>query len=405
VSSSEISASQSAWNEFADQLKRIGDKVTGPTGARNGRERAEGYRYLMRLISAAHQLEMEVDRRHPALARMMTPIRKFKGDGTDTLYHEAKLDANLSYRVKVTRGQDIFFSATVYAHDETGAYYIVDDLVDDDIEWLTEGSETVAVLHLGDERPEGARNWIALKEKGPILFMRQYFPDFVDSTDIGRHRPAVFEIECLSDVAPPAPYSEADLADGLRRAIDFIEDATDVSIGLSIFAGLNLVSYEKTQQGQQVDATQISEGRMHIDEARHDDYTPEQLAAMVDPKLISNNLPGPGIQYLGAWFKLREDEAIEIRGRDVPCRYWSCQILTRYLESGDYRHHRVGINNRQVKLNDDGSFLIYASHQNPGVDNWISTQGYTNGHILIRTLLADPLMEASFSVVKLSDVH
>ena len=129
VSSSEISASQSAWNEFADQLKRIGDKVTGPTGARNGRERAEGYRYLMRLISAAHQLEMEVDRRHPALARMMTPIRKFKGDGTDTLYHEAKLDANLSYRVKVTRGQDIFFSATVYAHDETGDEAIIDGYI------------------------------------------------------------------------------------------------------------------------------------------------------------------------------------------------------------------------------------------------------------------------------------
>ena len=402
---SEMSVSQSAWNDFADQLKRIGEKVTGPTGARNGRERAEGYRYLMRLISAAHQLEMEVDRRHPTLSRMMTPIRKFKGDGTDTLYHEAKLDASLSYRVKVTRGQDIFFSATVYAHDEKGAYYIVDDLIDDDIAWQTVGSEDVAEIHLSAERPEGARNWIALKEKGPIFFTRQYFPDFVDSTDIGRHRPAVFEIECLSDVAAPDHYSEKELSEGLQRAIAFIDDATDVSIGLSIFAGLNLVSYEKTQQGQQADATHITEGKMHVDDERHDDYTPEQLAAMVDPKLVANNLPGPGIQYMGAWFKLRDDEAIKITGKDVPCRYWSCQILTRYLESGDYRHHRVGINNRQVKLGDDGSFVIYASHENPGVDNWISTQGYTNGHILIRTLLADPLMEASFSVVKLRDVQ
>jgi hypothetical protein len=405
VSNSEMSVSQSAWNEFADQLKRIGEKITGPTGARNGRERAEGYRYLMRLISAAHQLEMEVDRRHPVLARMMTPIRKFKGDGTDTLYHEAKLDASLSYRVKVIRGQDIFFSATVYAHDDAGAYYIVDDLIDDAITWQTRGAEEVAEIHLSAERPEGARNWIGLKENGPIFFTRQYFPEFVDATDIGRYRPAVFEIECLSDVAVPAPYCETDLAEGLRRAIDFIDDASDVSIGLSIFAGLNLVSYEKTQQGQRVDATHITEGKMRVDDDRHDDYTPEQLAAMVDPKLVANNLPGPGIQYMGAWFKLRDDEAIKITGRDVPCRYWSCQILTRYLESGDYRHHRVGINNRQVKLAGDGSFVIYASHENPGVDNWISTQGYTNGHILIRTLLADPLMEASFSVVKLSDVH
>ena len=396
--------SQRAWNDFLDQLKRIGGKITGPTGARTPRERAEGYRYLVRLLSAAHQLEMEVDRRHPVLARMMTPIRKFKGDGTDTLYHEAKLDADLEYVFSIRRGEDIFFSATVYAHDERDAYYIVDDLIDERIVWSTDGSDSVAEIHLSRARPEGVENWIELKERNPTLFIRQYFPEFVHATDSGRYRPAILNLECVSEVTAPDPLSEEGLAQGLERVIGFVEDATDVSIGLSIFAGLNLVSYEKTRGGQAADATQITEGKMHLDDERHDEYTPEQLAAMVDPKLVANNLPGPGIQYLGAWFRLRDDEAIKIEGRDVPCRYWSCQILTRYLESGDYRHHRVGINNRQVKLDADGSFVIYASHRNPGIDNWISTQGYENGHILIRTLLADPLMEASFSVVKISEI-
>jgi hypothetical protein len=405
TSEAQLFPSQVAWNDFADQLKRIGEKITGPTGARNDRERAEGYRYLVRLISAAHQLEMEIDRRHPSLERMMTPIRKFKGDGTDTLYHEAKLDEALSYRYRVRRGEDIYFSATVYAHDANDAYYIVDDLADEAIDWDEEDGRPVADIHLSAERPEGVRNWIQLKGRGPILFTRQYFPEFVHATDRGTYRPGVFDLECLSEVAKPEALSEAELAAGLQRVIDFIDDATDVSIGLSIFAGLNLVSYEKTKQGQAVDATHITEGKMHLDDERHDDYTPEQLAAMVDPKLVANNLPGPGIQYLGAWFQLGDDEAIVIQGKDVPCRYWSCQILTRYLESGDYRHHRVGLNNRQVKLRDDGSFVIYASHENPGVDNWISTQGYANGHILIRTLLADPLMEASFSVVKIADIE
>ena len=135
MSESEITPSQAAWNAFADDLKRIGEKVTGVTDARNGRERAEGYRYLIRLISAAHQLELEADRRRPTLSRMMLPIRKFKGDGCDTLYHEAKVDENLEYRFEVTRGDDIFFSATVYAYDERQAYYIVDNLVDDKIVW------------------------------------------------------------------------------------------------------------------------------------------------------------------------------------------------------------------------------------------------------------------------------
>ena len=404
MSDPDLSLSQTAWNTFADRLKQIGEKITGPTGARTPRERAEGYRYLVRLLAAAHELEMEYDRRHPRLARMMTPIRKFKGDGTDTLYHEAKLDETLAYEMTVRRGEGLFFSVTVYAYDENGSYYIVDDLIDEKIEWQEEGDDTVARIRLSAERPEGVANWIALKGERPILFTRQYFPEFVHATDAGAYRPAVMNVACISPVDVPEPYGEDDLAQGLERVVDFVEDATDVSIGLSIFAGLNLVSYEKTQEGQPVDATHIADGNLLLEGERHDDYTPAELAQMIDPKLIANNLPGPGIQYMGAWYRLRDDEAIRIRGKNVPCRYWSCQILTRYLESGDYRFHRVGINDRQVKMNDDGSFEIYASHENPGVDNWISTQGYPSGHILIRTLLADPLMEADFSVVKVAAI-
>ena len=396
--------SQAAWNEFTDRLKQIGEKITGPTGARSARERAEGYRYLLRLVSAGHELEMEADRRHPRMARMMTPIRKFKGDGTDTLYHEAKLDAGLDYRLRVRRGDDVFFSVTVYDRDDSGAYRIVDDLCDEAITWQDEDGEQVAWIQLGAERPEGVDNWVHVEGTRPFVFTRQYFPEFVHATDAGRYRPAHFAIECLSDPGVPDALTEQDLAEGLQRVIDFVDDASDVCIGLSIFAGLNLISYEKTQGGQAVDATQITEGRMHLDDERHDEYTPEELAAMVDPKLIANNLPGPGIQYLGAWFRLRDDEVIVIEGRNVPCRYWSCQILTRYLESGDYRHHRVGLNDRQVKLAGDGSFVIHACAEDPGVDNWLCTQGYTDGHIVMRTLLADPLMEARFSVVKLDQL-
>ena len=125
---------------------------------------------------------------------------------------------------------------------------------------------------------------------------------------------------------------------------------------------------------------------------------------MIDPKLVKNNLPGPGNQYIGGWFKLAPDEAICVEGKDVPCRYWNLQILTRYLESGDYRHHKVGIQKNQIVKDADESFRIYAAAVDPGTANWISTQGYTNAQILIRTLLAETPMEASFKVLKLSEI-
>ena len=118
--SDEITQSQALWNAFADQLKAIGDKIVGPTGAKGPQERAEGFRYLVALIAAAQELEMEVDRAHPRLTRMFTPMRSFIADGTDTLYHEAKLDESLSYEVAVRRGDDLFFSIVVYASDDEG---------------------------------------------------------------------------------------------------------------------------------------------------------------------------------------------------------------------------------------------------------------------------------------------
>ncbi len=399
MSDSPLSTSQQAWNDFTDELKRIGEKITGPTGARSERERAEGYRYLLRLIGAGHELEFEADRLRPELRRMMTPIRKLKGDGPDTLYHEAKLDPAHAYELEVERGEDLFFSVTVYARNEAGGFYVVDHLIDDDIEWSDRGGRPFAKVTVSADAAEGAPNTVRVAEREPVLFLRQYFPEPVHAVDAGRYTQAQLALRCTSEVPAPGPLDEQELAAGLRRVIDFVEDTADVSIGLSIYAGLNTVSAEKSIEG-----IEIAEGRMTDDPTEGGEHTPEELAAMVDPKLVSNNLPGPGIQYLGAWFRLADDEAVRITGTHVPCRYWSCQILNRYLESLDYRHRPVAINDRQVKLDAGGRFTIYASRENPGVDNWICTEGLHDGHIVLRTLLADPLMQAEFSVVKLAEI-
>ena len=404
-SKNEVSLSQSAWNRFTQELERVGHKIVGPTGARNPRERAEGYRYLVRLLSAAHQLEMDIDRKRPTLARMMTPIRKFKGDGPDTLYHEAKLDEDLEYEVYVRRGDDIFFSLTVYAYDENGAYKIVDGLFDHDMVFENVFGEQVAKFHISAEKPAHAVNWLRLEGARPILFSREYFPETVLAVDAGRYRSAIMNIECVSDVPPPHVYGERDLEAGLQRVLDFVEDATDVSIGLSIFAGLNLIVHESEKDGKKTAMTRIDDGVLIHETDQNSEHSPQELAQMIDPRLIANNLPGPGIDYLGAWFQIQPDEAIRISGIDVPCRYWSCQIMTRYLESADFRYDTIGINNLQIKKNEDNAFEIYASAENPGVENWICTQGYSNAHIVFRTLLAEIPMEAQFSVVKISDIE
>jgi len=401
MSKSEITPSQAAWNHLADELKRVGAKLVGPTGARGPRERAEGYRYLVRLIAAAQELVFEADRDRPSLARMFTPTRKFIAEGTDTIYHEAKLDAAQSYQMTIRRGDDLFFSVVVYAEDEDGDKLIVDDLKDEDIVFADVEGEQVAKIHISAERPGGGENWLKLDGRLPFILTRQYFPEFVTEVDAGKYRQAIMNIESTAKATAPAEYREEDLTEGIERMVAFMDDTLDSALGISAFVGLNMIEYERTATSP----TRIgADGNLVLDDESHEEYSPDELAEMVDPRVVANNLPAPGIGYVGAMFKLANDEAILIEGKDVPCRYWSAQILTKFLESGDYRYHRVAINNRQVEVDGDGRFRIYASHTNPGVRNWMSTQGYSRGQIVLRTLLAKEDMNAELSVVKLADI-
>ena len=393
---------QAAWNRFADHLKEVGEKIVGPIGARSPRERAEGFRYLTSLIAGGHELEMEADRAHPVLARAFTPIRSFVGDGPDTLYHDAKLDESLSYEFTIRRGDDIFFSIVVYASDDEGMRSMASFLIDKDIAFEEDGGDQVATIHISAEPPDGTKNWLKLEANQPFIMTRQYFPECVIEVDKGKYRPAIMNIECMDDVAPPKEYDLADLSAGLDRIVAFMHDTVDAGLGVSAIVGMSTIEYEGDAPSA---PTRIgADGQLVVEEGEHEEYTPDEVFEMIDPKVVANNLPGPGIGYSGVSFKLADDEAVLIEAKDVPCRYWSCQVFDHYLRAGDYRHHPVAINNRQTVYDEDGSFRLYACRDNPGVKNWISTEGRRRGQVVLRTLLAETDLLPEMSVIKVSDI-
>ena len=394
--------SQAAWNKFADQLKDVGEKIVGPIGARSARERAEGFRYLASLISGGHELEMEADRAHPVLARAFTPIRSFVGDGPDTLYHDAKLDESLSYEFTIRRGDDIFFSIVVYASDDEGMRSMVSFLIDKDIVFDDGDGVQVATIHISAERPEGAKNWLKLEARQPFIMTRQYFPESVIEVDKGKYRPAIMNIKCVDDPPAPPQYAVDELSAGLARIVAFMHDTVDAGLGVSAIVGMSTIEYESDEHST---PTRIgADGQLAVEEGEHEEYTPDEVFELIDPKVVANNLPGPGIGYSGVSFKLADDEAVLIEGKDVPCRYWSCQVFDNYLQAGDYRHHPVAINNRQTLYDEDGSFRIYACGENPGVKNWVSTEGRTRGQVVLRTLLAETDLLPEMSVIKVADI-
>jgi hypothetical protein len=56
-------------------------------------------------------------------------------------------------------------------------------------------------------------------------------------------------------------------------------------------------------------------------------------------------------------------------------------------------------------LEDDGSFRIVLSHQNPGVPNWLDTEGRPFGLVFWRYMLPiGPITTPAAAVVKLADL-
>jgi hypothetical protein len=79
--------------------------------------------------------------------------------------------------------------------------------------------------------------------------------------------------------------------------------------------------------------------------------------------------------------------------------------LNRHLQTYDYAHRQVSLNRAQTKVEPDGSFEIVIAHRDPGVANWIDTEGRPFGMVFWRFFLpAGPIETPQARVVAFSEV-
>jgi hypothetical protein len=99
--------------------------------------------------------------------------------------------------------------------------------------------------------------------------------------------------------------------------------------------------------------------------------------------------------YSMAPFVVKPGEALVMRGRYPKCRFANVVLWNRFLQTFDYMNpeRRVAINRAQTRLEEDGSFKIVIAHDDPGVPNWIWTEGRPFGQIFWRFLLPEEDIE------------
>jgi hypothetical protein len=320
------------------------------------RDIAEGHRYLLHLLTAGTELFVEGNPTHPEMAQIVSPTRKLMGDNADAYYFHASIAADGKYRVSGHNTGEIYLSLTVHSGDEPGGWAtgVVGALnnqqfdTDDEGHWEVQLGQTVS-----------GRNTIRTTPDTVSVISRHYYLNKTYAAADPDLHPRI-TIERVDVVPPPAPPTDAVMALKIRALEQFIR-ANSIDRPL-----MNPLS------------------------------TPDWFS------LIPNTLGKPTVwtadeggggwgavdnAYAAGMFRLGPDEALIIKGKMPECIFSSVLLWNKYLQSFDYRYRQVSLNKAQMERADDGSYTIVVAHRDPGVANWLDTEGRESGIVYWRFML------------------
>lgn len=332
------------WSDFCRELEKAGAFLDRPESPVDEIDRAEGLRYLTRLLRVGLDLTLEfADPRHPALISAQASHFGDGGNTADCVYLHAVIDGRSSYRLRGTRGDAPLMEIGIY-DGKIGL-----DPVSKRIDAVTEAELVVDAqgevdVRIGRELADDAGpNVLRSDATTRYLFIRQYAHDWHSTT------PATLSLELL-DPAPttPPPLTLAVVEEALDRAARFVQDAA--------VAWADLV--DNTRRGPANVLTPVPDG-------------------------IDMTVP-TGHRYAFGHFDLAEDEAlvIDFTPDDVP--YWGLAINNYWFEVPDYEGTSGQVNNRTVQHDTGAMVRVVISARDPQVPNWIDTLGHRVGVMVFR---------------------
>jgi len=333
----------SAWRTFCRQLEHAGEIVLSADAAANELDRAEGYRYLTRLLRIALEMQLEfADPDFPGFYRASHQTAKIGADNPDNDYLNAALNPTRRYIISGVRGTVPILTfgtkANRYAIDGTMAS--TGELDAKDLAIAPDGGFEIIV---SNENP-GSGNWLPMAPDTSFLVVRQTF------SDRGKQTANRLTIKALDGPPTPTPLSAATLAQALTRTAGFVEGTAKTFANWA------------------------------------EDFRVHQLnkLATTDQSLFQRAGGDPTIFYLHGYWQLAPDQALVIE-TDIPsCRTWNFQLNNYWMESLDYRYHRIHVNDTTAARDPDGQVTIVVAARNPGFGNWLDTAGHTQGTMLLR---------------------
>ena len=348
------------WAEFCDHLKRIGEHVQKRPTPDSPLDHAEGYRYISRVLRSALDIFVEHnDPRFPVIYRPCDEMIKYGGDNPDNWYQKCALDGRLEYRIWGKRNSVHYLSFLTQGSDysEDGTMRPTGFLDDKGITLDADGDfEIIASA----EKKSG--NWLPMTEGSKALLIRQTF------ARREQEQVAEIHIERLgADGESPQPLDAERFAAGLRSAGAFL----DATVGM-------FCDWSERYRG-------------------HVNQLPKE-----DQEMCQRVGGDPNICYYNSYWELEPDQALVVEIPRVPeCDHWNLQLCNYWMESLDYRYHRIHVNKFTAEYEDDGSVRIVIAHRDPGQPNWLDTAGHACGTMLFRWIGAEEHIDPATRVIEL----
>ena len=352
------------WDDFCDTLKAAGAAMHFPGAPRDAFNQAEGYRYLSRLARAGLMAFVEhADPLAPVLHRVAHETVKLGADNPDNHYLTAAISGEWDYRIRGRRNtvKYLGFGTQAGHYGEGGGMPPTGYLEASELEIDDDGRFEIT---LSTEEQPG--NWLPMSPDTGTLIVRQTFLD----RDAEQGADLVIErIDAEAAGVSPSALTAAQVDGGLRSASTMV-------------AGASLM-FAKWARDFQKHSNTLPRFDQDVSDAAGGD---------------------PNIAYYHSHWALADDQALIIEATPPKCEYWNFQLNNYWMESLDYRYHRIHTNKHLARYEDDGSVRLVVANRNPGLPNWIETAGHESGTMCFRWVKASSHPTPSTRVVNFAEL-
>ena len=319
-----------AWRQFCDRMAALGDRILADDFPSSERDRAEGFRHLANQLSC--WLTYSIGHTDPSYPQMFwhnNLVYRWGGPNVDQNARRAVIADSGSYRI----------SGNMHACDEfilqVKRVRCTPEVARSPAKRGHRTSESVrATTSRSSSAPNGRPAPDPTRAGSNLVHIRDYYWDWQAA------QPARFAIERLDTQGVPKPPLTLD------RVAAMLEEA----------------------------AHQIEGSIEYWNDYQLDIRREQSMNSFGPPAKVPEGVRD--IDYCHAFINLADDEALLVRIDPRDASYWDIQVYNRaWYESLDVANRLTSLNHQTAEHSSDGSIRVVIAASDPGVPNWIDTEG------------------------------